>query len=406
MVKTFVYKVRDQLGRAYAGEIRADTKEAVVQRLRENGYIVTKVEAKTATPTVSETFSGLMPVNARDLSVMCRQFAAMINAGLPLLKSLSILAEQTSKPRLRTALADITREVEAGSSLWGAFTKYPAIFPPLMMAMIRAGETGGILAEVLNRLAKHFEKEYELKEKIKTATGYPFVVSLFALAALAVMIIFVIPAFADMLNSLNIEPPLPTRVLMAGSTLLKKYFLIVLLALALAVAALARYLRSPQGKKDLDRVILRIPVVKEVVRKIATARLTRTLGTLLGSGVPVMQALEVAEETSGNSAIIKGLARAKDSIREGEGLAGPLKATEVFYPMVIQMITVGEETGNLDSMLKKVADFYEKEAKYTLDNFSTLVEPLLIGFLGVVVGGMIISFLWPLLKIYESVKNI
>ncbi len=406
MAINFVYKVRDQLGRAFTGKIRADSRDAVIERLRENGYIVTSLEAKTTTPTVNEAFSRLMAVNARDLSIMCCQFSAMMNAGLPLLKTLSILEEQTSKIKLSLALADIGREVENGSSLSVAFSKHPSVFPPLMVAMIRAGETGGILDEVLDRLAEHFEKEYELKQKIKTATRYPFVVVLFAIAALAVMITFVVPAFADVLSSLNIEKPLPTKVLMATSALIKKYFVPVILAIAMVLTGIVYYLRTPQGKKDMDRMVLRIPIAKDVIRKIAIARLSRTMGALLGSGVPIIQALEVSEEISANSVIIQGLGRARDSIREGEGLAGPLEATEVFYPMVIQMITVGEETGNLDTMLKKVADFYEREAKYTLENFSTLIEPVLIGFLGIVVGGMIMSFLWPLMKIYENVKNI
>lgn len=403
MAQTFAYKVRDQLGRVHSGQIEADSKEAVVDKLRQNGYIVTKIEPKVSSPTVTETFSKWAAINAKDLSITCRQFSTMVNAGLPLLKCLTILIEQTSKPKLRNALEDVRREVESGNALSGAMGKHDSIFPAIMISMVRAGETGGILDDALERLAIHFENEYELKEKIKTATRYPLIVLGIALIVIIIMMAFVLPTFEKMLLSMGVELPLITKILMNSSAFIQQYFLIIVVLLGLAVIGTVQYIRTPEGKAKLDRFLLKVPIIKDIVLKVSTARLCRTLGTLIHSGVPIMQALEVSEATAGNSVIALGLSKAKESIREGEGIAKPLEATGVFSPMVTQMIAVGEETGNLDGMLKKVADFYEREVKYVVDNLSTLVEPMLVVFLGVIIGGMIISILLPMLTIYESV---
>lgn len=403
MSQTFTYKVRDRMGKLHAGLLEAESREAVVEKLRQSGYIVTRVEARVNSPTVGESLSRWVAVTAKDLSVLCRQFSTMVSAGLPLLKSLAILSQQTSRPRLREAVEDIRREVESGSALSSAIQRHPRLFPPIMAAMIRAGETGGILDDALERLAEHFENEYELREKIKTATRYPLIVLGIAVIVIIIMMAFVLPTFEKMLTSMGVELPLITKVLMTVSSFMKEYIVFIIGGLTLAVVFAVRYVRSPEGKREFDKLVLKLPVIKNIAVKIATARLCRTLGTLVHSGVPIIQAIEVSEATSGNSVIIDGLARAKDSIREGEGIAGPLESTGVFSPMVIQMIAVGEETGNLDGMLKKVAEFYEKEVKYTADNLSSMIEPLLIGILGTVIGGMIISILLPMLKIYESV---
>jgi len=391
------------MGKLHAGLLEAESREAVVEKLRQSGYIVTRVEARVNSPTVGESLSRWVAVTAKDLSVLCRQFSTMVSAGLPLLKSLAILSQQTSRPRLREAVEDIRREVESGSALSSAIQRHPRLFPPIMAAMIRAGETGGILDDALERLAEHFENEYELREKIKTATRYPLIVLGIAVIVIIIMMAFVLPTFEKMLTSMGVELPLITKVLMTVSSFMKEYIVFIIGGLTLAVVFAVRYVRSPEGKREFDKLVLKLPVIKNIAVKIATARLCRTLGTLVHSGVPIIQAIEVSEATSGNSVIIDGLARAKDSIREGEGIAGPLESTGVFSPMVIQMIAVGEETGNLDGMLKKVAEFYEKEVKYTADNLSSMIEPLLIGILGTVIGGMIISILLPMLKIYESV---
>jgi type IV pilus assembly protein PilC len=405
MAQTFVYKVRDRMGKNHTGKVEADSKEALVEKLRESGYVVTKVEAKVTQMTVGETFARWAVVNAQDLSIFCRQFATMVGAGLPLMKCLNILVEQTSKIGLREALEDVRREIEAGTALSSAMNKHTDIFPTIMVAMVRAGETGGILDETLERLAEHFESEYELREKVKTATRYPIIVLGIAVIVIIVMMAFVLPTFEKMLSGMGVELPLPTKILMAASGFTQKYFVLIIVFMALGIYGIVRYIRSPEGKRRFDALLLKLPVVSNIVRKIATARLCRTLGTLVHSGVPILQAIEVSEATAGNSVIAEGLAKAKDSIREGEGIARPLEATGVFSPMVTQMIAVGEETGNLDVMLKKVADFYEKEVKHIVDNLSTLIEPILVVFLGVVIGSMIISILLPMLKVYESVGS-
>lgn len=403
MTQTFAYKVWDNMGNPHSGQIEAESREAVVERLRRSGYVVTKVESTVTSMSVGEAVGQWSSVTTKDLSILCRQFATMVGAGLPLLKCLSILTDQTSKMKLREALEEVRKEVESGSSISAAFAKHDSIFPTIMVAMVRAGETGGILDEVLARLADHFENEFELQQKIKTATRYPMFVFGLAVVVIFIMMAFVMPKFTKMLTSMGVELPLPTKIMLACSQFLKNNLLIILVMTVASVYMVVRYIKSPEGKLQFDRFLFRVPVIKGIVTKIATARLCRTLGTLVNSGVPIIQALEVSEATADNAVIMEGLSRARDSIREGEGLARPLMATGVFSPMVIQMISVGEETGSLDNMLQKVADFYEKEVKYVVDNLSTLIEPFLIVFLGVVIGGMIISVMLPMIKIYESI---
>lgn len=404
MAQIYLYKVRDQLGKAYSGQLEADSRGAAVEKLRQNGFLVTRLEEKADSHLLGESLSALGGISSKDLAVFCRQFATMVGAGLPLLKCLAILIEQSSKIKLRRALEEARREVEGGSSLSAALGKHRSVFPPLMIAMIKAGETGGILDETMGRLADHFEDDYELKEKIKNASTYPVIVCCIAVAVVIVMMAFVLPTFQSMLSTLGVELPLATRLLMAASGFMEKYIVLILVLLVLAAAGTVRYVRTPAGKRQYDRFILmKMPVIRGVILKIGTARLCRTMGTLVQSGVPIMQAIEVSEATSGNSVIVDALDRAKESIREGSGLAKPLAATGLFSPMVTQMIAVGEETGALDVMLKRVADFYEKEVKHTVDNLSSMLEPILVVFLGLVVGSMIISILLPLLKIYDSV---
>ncbi len=404
MAQTFVYKVRDKMGKLHSGQIEADSREAVVGKLRQNGYIVTMVEARTAARPAGEVFARWVSVGSKDLSLLCRQFATMIGAGLPLLRALSILIEQTSKRRLREALEEVRRDVESGSSLSAALQKHEKIFPPLMPAMVRAGETGGILDETLDRLAEHFEDEYELKEKIKNASAYPLIVCGIAVIVIAVMMTFVLPTFKTMLATLGVDLPLPTKILIAVSSFMKNYILLIIAVAALAAFGSVRYISSPEGKRKYDRfIIMKMPVIRDIVLKVGTARLCRTMGTLVQSGVPLMQAIEVSEAVTGNSVIVEALARAKESIREGAGLARPLADTGVFSPMVTQMIAVGEETGTLDNMLKKVAGFYEREVKDSVSSLSSTIEPVLVVFLGVVVGSMIVSILLPLLRIYDTV---
>lgn len=392
------------MGKAHSGQIEADSREAVIEKLRQSGYVVTGLAEKEQAPKVANVFSRLVGVSSKDLAILCRQLATMVGAGLPLLKCLTILTGQTVKPRLRQALEEVRREVEGGSSLSGAMNKHGEIFPPLMVAMIRAGETGGILDETLERLAEHFEDDYELREKIKNASSYPLIVSLVAVVVIIIMMSFVLPTFQSMLSTMGVDLPLPTKILLAVSGFMKKYVLFFFAAVALLGFMANRYIRTPQGKRKYDRFILmKMPVIRKVALKIGTARLCRTLGTLVQSGIPIIQAIEVSEATSGNSVITDGLAKAKESIREGAGIARPLQQTGIFSPMVTQMVAVGEETGTLDVMLRKVADFYEKEVKNVVTNLSSLIEPILVVFLGLVVGSMIVSILLPLLKIYDTV---
>ncbi|GAW31026.1 type II secretion system protein F [Carboxydocella sp. JDF658] len=281
--------------------------------------------------------------------------------------------------------------------------RHPRVFPELYVTMLRAGEIGGVLDKVLERLADHYEKEYELREKIKTATRYPLVIMLFAIGVVILLLTTVVPTFVAMFNSFKAELPLATRILLGISSALTGYWYLWLLLLAGGGLLLSRFLATEEGKNWRDALVLRLPVFGELSKKVALARVCRTLGTLLATGVPILQAVEVVAEVAGNRVIGRALLSTRDNIREGEGIAAPLEQTGVFPPLVTQMVAVGEETGNLDGMLSKVADFYDREVKNTTESLASLLEPLLIGFLAIVVGAIIVSTILPIFDLYGHI---
>lgn len=399
----FEYQVRDRQGRILTGVVEADSRETVIQRLRREGYIVTSVKQKAVAPSVGELLASLRPLPIKELALFSRQFATMMAAGLSLLKCLSILQQQTSNQRLAEAVADIRREVEGGSTLYGAMQRHPRVFPELYVTMLRAGEVGGVLDKVLERLAEHYEKEYELREKVKTATRYPLVIMLFAFGVVILLLTTVVPTFVEMFHSFKAELPLATRILLGISQALTGFWYLWLLLLVGGGFLASRFLATEEGKSWWDRLVLRLPVFGDLTRKVALARVCRTLGTLLATGVPVLQAIEVVAEVAGNRVIGQALLSTRDSIREGEGIAGPLEQTGVFPPLLTQMVAVGEETGNLDGMLAKVADFYDREVKNTTESLASLLEPFLIGFLAIVVGAIIVSTILPIFDLYGHI---
>ncbi len=398
----FSYKVRDQNGKALAGIIEADNEKIVVDRLREAGYIIISVQAKDLSRDINISFGA--KVTLKDIAIFSRQFAIMIQSGIALLRCMEILCAQMENKTFKNVLLQVKKSVEEGSSLSQAFGAHPKIFPQLFVNMIRAGEVGGVMDEALERLAEHFDKEHELREKIKSATTYPAVISIFALVVVNVLIIFVIPQFAEMFKGFGAKLPAITTFVLGLSNFMRAYFPYMIGALIVLIYAFQRYRKSPQGSQQLDILMLRMPVFGPMILKIAVARFTRTLGTLVKSGVPILLALEVTEKTAGNSIVARGIAAARDSIKEGESISGPLMASGVFPPMVTQMIAVGEESGAIETMLNRIADFYDREVKVMVDSLTSLIEPFLIIFLAVVVGGIVSSIMLPMFSVFSQIK--
>ena len=406
MSQVFQYKVRDPAGRLITGVLEAENKQLVIDKLRRNGYLITSIEEGSGRVSFQEQLAAWRKVKVKDLAIMARQFATMISSGLTVVKCLQVLVRQTASQKLQAALAEILQEVESGSSLSRALGKHSDIFPNLFVSMVRAGETGGVLDVVMDRLADYYEKEHELREKIKSATRYPMVISIFAALVVLFMLIAILPTFVQMFTSLNAALPMPTRILIGLSDFLREYFMVWIPLTGAFGYGLMKYIRTPEGKVQYEQVVMKLPVFGAMFNKISIARVCRTLGTLSSSGVPILQALESVSDVAGSTIIERGLLKARDSIREGEGISGPLAETGIFPVMVTQMIAIGEETGNIDEMLNKISDFYDKEIKNTVDSMTSLIEPFLIIFLAVVIGGIAISVLLPMFDLYGNISKI
>jgi len=402
----FVWKGRTTAGEIQTGELTLDSQEEALAALRKKRIIITSVREKKADVklTLPKFGSG---VSTRDLAIFTRQFATMINAGLPLVQCLDILSKQTEKENFRAIIAQVMREVEAGNTLAESLAKKEnnRVFDELFVNMVEAGEAGGILDDILQRLATFIEKAEALKRKIKGAMVYPAVVMTVAVLATAFMLIFIIPTFAKMFTGFGAELPLPTKIVMGLSSFLRSYWWVMLLAIGGFVVGIQRYYRTERGQIAIDRFLLKIPVLGDVIRKGAVARFTRTLGTLISSGVPILTGLEITARTAGNRVIQDAIMAARASIREGETISAPLRTSNVFPPMVVQMISVGEETGALDDMLTRIADFYDDEVDTAVESLTSLIEPIMIVFMGSVVGGMVIAMYLPMFKLINVVAS-
>jgi type IV pilus assembly protein PilC len=343
-------------------------------------------------------------VKLKDLAVFARQFATMINSGLSLLRALSILTEQTENKELARIIGEVRNDVETGNSLSSSMAKHPRVFPPLMVNMCRAGEIGGFLDSVLLQIAENFEAEVKLRGKVKAAMTYPIVVFVIAMLAVTAMLLFVVPTFGKLYASLGGTLPAPTRLLVAISHAFKLIFP-VLIVLAIVGAILWRkFKHTEQVRNVVDPLKLRVPIFGSLFQKIALSRFTRNLGTMIKSGVPILQALEIVADTTGNVVLGRAVRDVQDSVRSGESIAQPLTHHAVFPPMVVQMMAVGEETGALDEMLDKIADFYDQEVEATVNALTSLIEPILIVIMGVVIGGMIIALYLPMFDVINLIK--
>ncbi len=389
-------------GQILKGTLDVPTRDEVMAYLRKNRMILVSVREQ---PKQFELkLPGRGGIKTRDLVIFTRQFATMINAGLPLVQSLTILAQQTENKALKDVVKQVVYDVEAGNTLADAFRKHPKAFPDLYVNMVAAGEAGGILDTILLRLATFLEKNDALVRKVKGAMVYPAVIVAVAVIAIAVLLIFVIPTFESMFASVNMELPLPTQAVIGASKILTEWWWAILLAIGVAAFGFRQYYNTPDGRKRVDGGLLRSPVIGDLLRKSAVSRFTRTLGTLISSGVSILDGLEITAKTAGNRVIHDAVMQSRASIAGGETIAGPLQNSGVFPPMVISMIAVGEQTGGLDEMLAKIADFYDSEVDVAVSALLSLMEPIMIVVLGVVVGGMVVAMYLPIFDMVNAVQ--
>jgi type IV pilus assembly protein PilC len=401
---TFEYAVRDRSGKLVKGTLDAENQSQVVTKLRTMGFApvsITEANAGMKRELTIPGFGG--KVKLKDLAIMARQFATMIASGLSLLRSLTILAEQTENKELSRVLGLSRADVESGQSLSSALAKFPRVFPPLMINMVRAGEVGGFLDQVLLQVADNFEAEVKLKGKIKSAMTYPVVVFCIAIVALIGMLIFIVPVFAGLFTSLNATMPAPTRFLVTLSHGMKFILPILIVAGVGGSITWGRIKHQDNVRSVVDPLKLKLPVFGSLAAKIALSRFSRNLGTMLKSGVPILQSLDIVGETAGNMVIKNAAQDVRDSVRNGESLSGPLANHKIFPPMVVQMMEVGEETGALDTMLYKISDFYDQEVEATTEALTSLIEPLMIVFIGGVVGAMIIALYLPIFSVMSAI---
>ena len=410
---SFAYQAKDASGKSVNGVIEAENERVLRAKLREMNYYVTGITQKQTVglnADVGTMFGGIVGkfkgVSEQALVVFARQFATMINAGLAMVRCLDVLGIQTEDAQLKPVIVQVRREVEGGSTLANALGKFPKVFSPLFVNMVRAGELGGILDEVLNRLAGFLEKDFNLKKKVKSAMTYPMVILFMAIAIVIFLVTFILPTFVSLFVGMNMKLPLPTKILIGFTEGARNPIALGITAIVVIVVTILfrRWTSTQAGRYQFDKFKLKLPVFGMLIRKVAISRFCRTLGALLQSGVPIMQALEIVGKASGNEVIAETVGKVRESVREGESIAVPLNLSGLFPPLVTQMVAVGEETGNLDGMLGKIADFYDVEVEYMLASLTSLLEPMLILAMGFVVGFIVISVFLPLYQIIGNIK--
>ncbi|MFH1102245.1 MAG: type II secretion system F family protein [Pseudomonadota bacterium] len=393
----FQWEARNRRNELQRGEMEAPNDQAVKANLTK--LRLTPVKIKKKSKDLFENVSFLQPgVRESDIILFARQFSTMIDAGLPIIQCLDILHTQQENKTFKKMLKQVMESVEGGSTLADALKRFPKQFNDLFTNMIAAGEAGGILDTILRRLAAYLEKAARLKRKVKGAMTYPIIVLAIAVLVVAVILIYVIPVFSEMFSSLGGQLPLPTQMVIRASNFAKNNVLYIIVALVILAYAMRRFYKTEKGRTFLDNLVLKLPVIGLLIRKVAVARFSRTMGTMLGAGVAILEALEIVAKTSGNRIIENALYKVRSGIAEGRTMADPLMESGVFPSMVCQMIAVGESTGALDSMLEKIADFYDEEVDQAVDNLTAMIEPFMMVFLGVTIGGLVISMYLPIFK--------
>jgi type IV pilus assembly protein PilC len=398
---TYSWKGKGKGGKLQEGVLAADSKEVVVAALRRQQILVTAVTEKGKEIALPKFGGG---VKQKEIAIFTRQFSVMIDAGLPLVQCLEILGSQQKNRVFQRVLFEVRQDVESGSTLADALRKHPKIFNDLFCNMIAAGEAGGILDTILQRMSAYIEKRVKLQAAVRSAMIYPAAVITIAVGVVILILWKVIPTFAALFEGLGAQLPLPTRVTIAISKFLGRYMWLLVVLAGAAVFGVVQYHKTHRGRRHIDGMILKLPVLGMLMRKIAVARFCRTLGTLLTSGVPILDGLEITARTSGNSIVEDAIMATRKSIEEGKTIAQPLEDTNVFPPMVVQMISVGEQTGALDAMLSKIADFYEDEVDEAVENLMSLLEPVMIVFLGVMIGGIVISMYMPMFSLIGKIS--
>ena len=398
---TYKWEGKTGKGAVKKGEMEAPSEAAIRIHLRQQNIIPTKIASKGKQISISLPWK--KKVKQRSIAIFTRQLATMIDAGLPLVQSLEILSSQQESKVFKNIIREIREDVEGGSTFAGALKKHPLTFNELYTNLVVAGEEGGILDNILTRLAAYIEKSEALKKKVKSALIYPATIVGVAVIVVGILMVFVIPVFETMFKQGGQSLPLPTLIVLTLSKLIKRYIVVVIPAFILLIFVGRKYYQTQNGRAIVDRLLLKLPVFGQLFKKIAVARFSRTLGTLVSSGVPILDGLSIVSRTSGNRTIETAILSARASIREGETIAEPLGRSGIFPPMVIQMISVGESTGALDSMLSKIADFYEEEVDIAVTNLTSLLEPFLMVFLGVVIGGVVIAMYLPIFNMASAI---
>jgi type IV pilus assembly protein PilC len=404
-LRTFEYQALDNVGKVVKGRIEAPHQGAVAGRLKTMGIAPVAINEVSTTGLNREIrIGGGSGVKTKDLAVMARQLATMVAAGLSILRALSILSDQTENKALAKVLGQVRADVETGQSLSAAMERHSNVFPPLMLNMVKAGEVGGFLEEVLLSIANNFEAEVKLRGKVKSAMTYPVVVFVIAILAVIGMLTFIVPVFANMFADLGAELPLPTQILVWLSNFLKWTAGPFAVVLIVFFVWWAKHKNDLAVREKVDPIKLKVPVFGPLFQKVAIARFTRNFGTMIRAGVPLLQSLDIVGDTSGNITITHAVKDVRDSVRTGQSLTGPLSQHKVFPPMVVQMMAVGEDTGALDTMLDKVADFYDQEVEATTEQLTSLIEPIMIVVIGSIIGGMIVALYMPIFSIYNAIQ--
>lgn len=404
MAQNFAYKARGPAGKLVTGRIEAENRNNAVAQLKARKFFVVELKEAPAAGTINLDKLFQKKVGSKDLAIMCRQFATMVQAGVPLLQTISIISQQCDNKMLQDTMKKVGTSLQGGSSLTESMKPFPQVFPSIFTSMIEAGELGGNLEQVLQRLSVTFDKDYQMKEKIKSAMTYPVVVLVVAVLAVVAILVLVLPNMTKMLLDMNVPLPVTTKMIMGLSDFLKNYWYIVLALMVAAFFGFKAWVRTVKGKRIKDRAVLILPVFGPLVQKIIVSRFCRSLSTLLKSGVPVLQALEVVKNIVDNHQVNKSIEAAERSVKEGQSLAEPLLLSKVFPPMVSTMISIGEETGSVDALMEKVADFYENEVDDMVARLSSMIEPVLMVGMGVVVGFIVISIMMPMFSVMDNLK--
>ncbi len=400
----YEYKAKNAEDKIFEGKNKFSSKESLAEQLEQRGYILVEVKELNAFTDISQIGIFKKKVKVKDLAILCRQFSIILEAGVPIATALDVLREQTTNPTLKECVSDIYEDIQKGIALSVSMKKHTGIFPEILIYMVEAGELSGMLDKTFKRMAEHFEKENRLHHKIKSAMTYPVIVLSVAVSVIFILMVKVVPAFSDILNSFNVEMPVFTRVLINISSFFKSFWWLLLGIIIALVIGIGRFRKSDSGRRFFGNLAIKLPILKNVTKNIITARFARTMGTLMASGVLIIQSLEVVQKLLGNKIIEEKIAIVIEDIKQGKGLTQPLAAMKYFSPMMVSMIRIGEESGNLDYSLDKSADFFDEEVETSIQQLTSLVEPIIVIFLAIIVAFVILSVLYPMMSIYQNMS--